>query len=126
MTCIGLGVDIVGVERFSRIVEKRGQRILDRLFTPSEQLHCDRKHTRFESYSARFAAKEALLKALGRGLRDGMTWRDVEVVNDDLGRPILNLTGRVRELADRNGVKSTNLSLSHSDGFAVAVVYLEK
>lgn len=70
MTCIGLGVDIVEVEKFSRIAEKWGQRLLDRLFTPAERHYCDRKQPRFESYTVRFAANEATLKVLPAGYPD--------------------------------------------------------
>ncbi len=125
MTCVGLGVDIVGVEEFSRIVEKRGQRLLDRLFTPAERDHCEGKQSRIESYTARFAAKEAYLKAIGQGLRGGMSWKEIEVINDELGKPKLNISGKAREIANRTGVNRLNLSLSHSDGFAIAVVFLE-
>ena len=125
MTCIGLGVDIVGVEKFSRIVEKRGARFLERLFTPAERKYCEQKVSRFEDYSARFAAKEAFLKALGQGLRRGLSWKDVEIINNRLGKPMLNVSGGAKEIADRCGAKSYHLSLSHTTECAMAVVILD-
>ena len=125
MACVGLGVDIVGVEKFSRVVRKRGQRLIERLFTPAERNHCERRFRRFEAYSARFAAKEAFLKALGQGLRGGIRWVDIEISNDPLGKPILRVSGKAKEVADRRGAKRCLLSLSHTTGCAVAVVVLE-
>jgi holo-[acyl-carrier protein] synthase len=125
MTCVGLGVDVVGVERFARIVEKRGSRFLERLFTPAERLYCEKRVTRIEAYSARFAAKEAFLKAIGQGLRSGLRWKDVEISNDRLGKPKLNISGKAKEIADKCGAKSYLLSLSHTTECATAVVILE-
>jgi holo-[acyl-carrier protein] synthase len=125
MACIGLGIDIVSVERFSRLMERRGTRLIERLFTPAERRYCSGRHLNAEAYSARFAAKEAFLKALGSGLRGGLGWKEIEVSNDDLGRPLLNVTGRAREFADSKGARTFNLSLSHAAGCAVAVVLLE-
>ncbi len=125
MACFGLGIDIVDVEKFSRILEKRGMRLLERVFTPEERRYCDQKTSRGQSYSARFAAKEAFLKALGEGLRGGLRWRDIEVTIDHLGKPGLNLSGRARELTESRGVRRSFLSMSHAADSALAVVLLE-
>lgn len=125
MGCVGLGVDLVGVERFARIAGRRGDRFLDRVFTPGERERCDGRSNRFESYAARFAAKEAFLKAIGRGLRGGIRWTDIDVTSGDLGRPGLALSGRALEFVEELGVRSMHVSLSHADGCAVAVVLLE-
>jgi holo-[acyl-carrier protein] synthase len=125
MGCVGLGVDLVGVERFARIAGRRGARFLDRVFTPGERGRCDGRANRYEAYAARFAAKEAFLKAVGRGLRGGIRWTDIDVTTDGTGRPGLVVSGRAREIADELGVSTMHVSLSHADGCAVAVVLLE-
>lgn len=125
MGCVGLGVDLVGVERFARIAGRRGARFLERVFTAGERDRCEGRVNRYEAYAARFAAKEAFLKAIGRGLRGGIRWTDIDVTTDDAGRPGLVVSGRGREITDELGVKAMRVSLSHADGFAVAVVLLE-
>ncbi len=114
---LGLGVDVVEVSRFAR----RDRRFLDRLFTPAERRYCEGRAARAAHYAARFAAKEAVLKALGTGLTDGMRWRDVEVVRAASGAVSVRLSGAVRRRAGRRRV---HLSLSHAGGIAVAAVVI--
>jgi holo-[acyl-carrier protein] synthase len=90
---IGLGNDIIDIRRIERTLERYGQRFVERLFTPIEQAKSDRRMNRAASYAKRFAAKEACSKALGTGLRQGVFWRDMGVVNKPSGQPTLELTG---------------------------------
>lgn len=122
---IGIGIDTVEVARFQRFLDDDNQRLLDRLFSPREQACCRQKKQASACYAARFAAKEAYLKALGIGLRDGITWTEIEVVNDNLGKPDLCLTGTALNLFEARGGSRTHLSLSHDGGHAVAMVILE-
>jgi holo-[acyl-carrier protein] synthase len=90
---IGLGSDITDVNRIARVIERHGERFLDRIFTQSERALADRRKNRVETYAKRFAAKEACSKALGTGIRAGVWWRDMGVVNLPSGRPTMKLTG---------------------------------
>ncbi len=121
----GIGNDIVEVSRVEGESARNGPEFLQEVFTPAEIEYCERRRRRYESYAARFAAKEAFLKALGTGGRDGITWQDIEIVRDGRGRPEVALRGRAKELADERGVTGVHVSLSHSRELAVAVVVLE-
>ena len=121
----GNGIDIVAISRFERFVVENNVPLLERLFTSHEREYCAVRKRSAQHYALRFAAKEAFLKALGTGLRDGISWHDVEVVNDSLGKPELRLSGRARELYDGHGLKRHFLSLSHDGDVAAASVILE-
>jgi holo-[acyl-carrier protein] synthase len=90
---LGIGSDITDVRRIAKVIERHGDRFLDRVFTATERARADRRRNRIETYAKRFAAKEACAKALGTGLRAGVWWRDMGVVNLPSGRPTLELTG---------------------------------
>jgi len=122
----GIGTDIVAIERFQRFVDENNTALLNRLFTEHERDYCSALKNGAASYAARFAAKEAFLKALGTGLRDGISWHDVEVVNDRLGKPELILTGKAMERFLAEGLCNAFLTLAHDSGTAVATVILEK
>jgi holo-[acyl-carrier protein] synthase len=117
-TRIRVGVDIVGVDRVTRLVTESGG-IEDRVFTPRELAYCEARRRREPHLAARFAGKEAVLKALGTGLGRRMRWTDVEILAGALGRPQVHLHGAVAEYANRNGVVDVDVSLSHSAGLAV-------
>lgn len=122
---LGTGVDIVAVERVARAVDRYGERFLRRVFTPAEIAYCTSAEAhRAARLAARFAAKEAVLKALGIGLR-GVRWTDAEVCRDELGRPSVRLTGRLAEIAAARGATRIHLSLSHTQEYAVAQVVIE-
>ncbi len=121
----GIGVDIVDTGRFERFVRENNQPLLDRLFTAGEIAYCSPRKQCATHYASRFAAKEAFLKALGTGLRDGLSWHDVEVVNDPLGKPSLRFTGKAAELYAQHNLAACHLSLSHDGSAAVAMVVLE-
>ena len=122
---VGTGVDITEVARIASAVERFGKRFLGRVFTPDEAGYCLSKPNAAERLAARFAAKEAGMKALGTGLRYGITWQDVEVVRHPGQRPVLRFSGKAAEFADRLGCKRTHLSLSHTKDQAIAYVILE-
>jgi holo-[acyl-carrier protein] synthase len=90
---IGIGSDLCDVRRIERVIERHGERFLSRIFTPTERAKAERRANRFETYAKRFAAKEACAKALGTGLRAGVFWRDMGVINLPSGRPTMKLTG---------------------------------
>jgi len=121
----GIGTDIAAIERFQRFVDTDSA-VLTRLFTESERTLCSARKGSASCYAARFAAKEAFLKALGTGLRDGISWQDMEITLNDLGKPELLISGRAREIFTKQGLKNTFLSLSHDGGNAIAMVVLEK
>jgi holo-[acyl-carrier protein] synthase len=122
----GIGVDIAAISRFERFVREENAPLFERLFTPAEREYCAVRRRSAQHYALRFAAKEAFLKALGTGLRDGLSWQDIEVVNDALGKPELRLAGRSRELFGARNLTSIHLSLSHDGDSAVAMVVLER
>jgi holo-[acyl-carrier protein] synthase len=118
-------VDLAEVERIRQAIERHGERFLGRVFTPGERAYVEGKKNRFERYAARFAAKEAAMKAIGTGWKRGVTWQDFEVVNDPSGRPTLRLSGKAAEIARDLGVHAASLSLSHTGSLAIAQVILE-
>jgi holo-[acyl-carrier protein] synthase len=122
---VGTGVDISEVDRIEAAVKRFGDRFLKRVFTPAEVRYCTGKPNAAERLAARFAAKEAGMKAIGTGLRHGVTWHDVEVVRLPGQRPVLQFHGKAAEFAVRLGCKRTHLSLSHTREQAIAHVILE-
>lgn len=122
---VGVGIDLVDASRFDRFIREGNRRIIDRLFTPAEQGYCDGKPTPAIHYAARFAAKEAFFKALGTGLRNGLSWQDPEILNDHLGHPAIRISGESARLSASRGVDRIHLSLSHEGTIAAAVVILE-
>ena len=122
---VGTGVDISEVDRIEAAVKRFGDRFLKRVFTPAEVRYCMGKPNTAERLAARFAAKEAGMKAIGTGLRHGVTWHDVEVLRLPGQRPVLEFHGKAAEFAVRLGCKRTHLSLSHTKEQAIAYVILE-
>lgn len=121
----GIGTDIAATERFQRFIDAGNSALMDRLFTQAERTLCGNRKDTASCLAARFAAKEAFLKALGTGLRDGISWQDMEVSNNPLGKPELTLSGKAAEQIQINGVNRVHLSLSHDNGSAIAMVVLE-
>lgn len=121
MRIIGHGIDLVETARIAALVEAHGEQFLARCFTPAERAYAESgKRRRIERYAVRFAAKEAVLKALGTGWRDGIGWRDVEVLRLPSGEPRVLLSGRCGEVADELGVTEWLTSLSHTQHYAMA------
>ncbi len=122
---VGIGTDLIEVARIRQSIETFGSRFLSRVYTEGERNYASSKANAAERFAARFAAKEAGMKAIGTGWRRGVTWRDFEVVNQPSGRPTLHLTGVALAIAERMAVKSVHLSITHTAEMAFAVVILE-
>jgi holo-[acyl-carrier protein] synthase len=122
---VGTGIDIAEVPRIRKSIERFGDRFLNRIYSAGEIRYCDSKANRAERYAARFAAKEAAMKALGTGWSRGVRWRDCEVVRMPGGRPSIVFHGRAGEIAAKLGVTNASLSLTHTADQAMAQVILE-
>jgi len=122
---VGTGVDIAEVPRIAASIRRFGDRFLRRIFTEGEIRYCESKANRVERYAARFAAKEAAMKAIGTGWNHGVTWRDCEVCRAPGGRPTITFHGKAAEFAAKLGAVHIALSLSHTEQFAIAQVILE-
>ena len=123
---VGTGIDIAEVPRIRDVIERHGERFLKRIFTEGEIQYCESKANRVERYAARFAAKEAGMKAIGTGWNHGVCWRDIEVARKPGGRPTLLLHGKAAEFAAKLGATNIALSLTHTAEQAFAQVILEK
>jgi holo-[acyl-carrier protein] synthase len=122
---VGTGIDIAEVPRIAESIARFGERFLHRVFTAGEIEYCDSKVNRAERYAARFAAKEAAMKALGTGWNHGVRWRDIEVKRQPGGRPTIAFHGKAAEFAAKLGTKNVALSLTHTVDQALAQVILE-
>lgn len=125
MAIVGVGVDIVDVARIRDMVERHGERFLRRVFGDDELAYCMRFSEPFPHLAARWAAKEAVAKALGTGFSQGVTWRSICVVHAPNGEPMVLLTGNAQKLAASLGVRKIWLSLSHTREYATAVAVME-
>ncbi|MBV9061960.1 MAG: holo-ACP synthase [Alphaproteobacteria bacterium] len=125
---IGLGSDLIDIRRIEQTIERHGERFLDRIFTPVEREKSDRRAQRAASYAKRFAAKEACSKALGTGLRRGVFWRDMGVVNLPGGRPSMELSGgalrRLHEVTPEGHVPVIDLTITDDYPLAQAIVII--
>lgn len=122
----GIGTDIIEVARMKKHLENN-EALLVKLYTAAEQQYCSKgKVTMYQCYAARFAAKEAFFKALGTGYRYGMAFHEIEVLNDELGKPYVNPHGKVKAFLEEKKIKHFHLSISHVKEMANAVVVLEK
>jgi holo-[acyl-carrier protein] synthase len=122
---VGTGVDLAEVPRIRAAIERHGRRFIERIYTPAEIAYVERKANRYERFAARFAAKEAGMKAIGTGWRRGVRWQDFEVANLPSGKPTLRLHGKAARFAEALGVKSIALSLTHTAELGMAHVILE-
>jgi holo-[acyl-carrier protein] synthase len=120
----GIGIDIVKIERMRKVVEKWGQRFLERVFTESEISYCYEKREPYLSLAVRFAAKEAMIKAMGSAAPVSLT--DIEVVNVETGRPFLKANGKLEDFLKKKLIRRAHLSLSHEHEYGIACVVLEK
>jgi holo-[acyl-carrier protein] synthase len=120
------GVDIVEIDRIKSSIDSLGQSFMNKVFTPGEIDYCEsKKSAKYQSYAARFAAKEAVSKAFGTGMGSRVSWRDVEVYNDEFGKPHIALWGKARDLFNELNAVGISLSLSHCKAYAVAYVVIE-
>jgi len=115
---LSVGIDLLAISRLQRVLERHDGRFLRRVYTPEEVAFC---RGRVNELAARFAAKEAVMKALGTGIR-GVAWREIEVLPDRRGKPLVYLFGRAKARADKIGLRGIDVSLTHEGGFAVAAV----
>jgi len=125
---VAIGVDLAEVGRIRDAIEREstGARFKSRVFTPGEQAYCERRRGKYESYAARFAAKEATMKALGRGWSREVAWTDIEVVRERGGRPTIHLHGPAAAYAAKLGIRRLHLALTHTAEMAMAQVVAEE
>ena len=122
---LGTGVDLAEVGRIRDAISRHGDRFVQRIYTSGEIAYVERKANRFERYAGRFAAKEAGMKAIGTGWKRGVRWQDFEVANLPSGRPTLRLHGKAARIAEKMGVKTISLSITHTAELGMAHVILE-
>lgn len=122
---VGMGTDLIEVERIRQTVDRYGDKFLRRVYTERESAYAMSKRNFAERLAGRFAVKEAGMKAIGTGWRRGVTWRDFEVINEPSGRPTLRVTGAAGRIAQGFGVRRISVSITHTAAMAMAVVILE-
>jgi holo-[acyl-carrier protein] synthase len=125
MAIVGTGVDIVECLRIAQMIERHGELFITRVYTDAEIEYCTARKAATQHYSGRWAAKEAVLKALGTGWRRGISWRDIEIRNDRKGAPTVNLRAGARDVMEKAGIRRLHVSISHCRSFAVAHVVAE-
>jgi holo-[acyl-carrier protein] synthase len=123
MPIFGIGIDLVSVQRIKAGLDKFPERFRSRIFTKNEIAFCETRQHKELSYAARFAAKEAFSKALGTGLRGKISWQDIEVVDNELSRPSLIISGKALKYL---GNRKVHVSLSHTEDYATALVVIEE
>ena len=122
---IGTGVDIIEVARIKRLLEKHSPRFEEKIFTADEILYCRSRAEPGIHFAARFAVKEAVMKCLGTGMDQGIAFREIEVVNEDTGRPAIRMHGKGKELFSRLKIESIHISISHEKNYAIAQAIAE-
>ncbi len=120
MNIAGIGTDIVECLRIAQMIERHGELFLTRVYTEREIQYCSSRKAATQHYAGRWAAKEAVLKAMGTGWAKGISWRDIEVRNDEGGRPSIMLDGAAREICEQRGVREMLISISHCRSHATA------
>lgn len=124
---INCGVDIIEINRIKETMEASGPAFVERVFTEAEKNYCEsKKAVKYKSYAARFAAKEAVAKALGTGIQEGISWTDIEVITNETGAPSIILSGMAKEKFKLSGGESISISLSHGDDHAIAFAVIER
>ncbi len=126
MAIAGHGVDVVDITRINELIEHHGDRFLHRCFTTGETDYCHEHRDAVIHFAGRFAAKEAIVKALGTGFRGRVSWTDIEILPDSKGKPILRLTGHTADLALQAGITAWHISISHTAQTAFASVIAER
>ena len=122
MKIVAHGIDLVDFPRIENLIDRHKERFLDRVFTQREQNDADAVKNRVEKLAGRFAAKEAVLKLLGTGWRGKIAWTDIEIINNPLGQPVVEITGEVKNIAEQSGIEQITLSITHTANFAIASV----
>lgn len=114
------GIDLVDFGRIEQMIERHGERFMERVFTKAEQEYANANKNRMEKLAGRFAAKEAILKLLGTGWRGKIAWTDIEIINNETGQPQVKISGQVKEIAQKLGVEDISISITHTANFAIA------
>jgi holo-[acyl-carrier protein] synthase len=117
---IAHGIDLVDFPRIEEMVKRHSGRFLERVFTAAERAYADANKNRMEKLAGRFAAKEAVLKLMGTGWRGKIAWTDIEIINNPAGQPEVSLSGEVKKIAGRLGIKHISVSITHTANFAIA------
>jgi holo-[acyl-carrier protein] synthase len=117
---IGIGTDITECLRIARMIERHGELFIDRVYTPEEIKYCQSRKQATQHFTGRWAAKEAILKAIGTGWRKGISWRDIEVRNDPGGKPVVAVRGGVKDVVEQLGVSEIHVTISHCRSHATA------
>lgn len=125
MAIYGIGVDIIEIDRIKETIERWQRRFIKRIFTPGEINYCTERSDPFRCFAVRFAAKEAVFKALGTGWSGELSWQDVEILNTRSGKPWVKLRNRADQLMNLHSLSRVSLSLSHSRDYAVAMAVIE-
>ena len=125
MAIVGTGIDIVEVLRIAQMIERHGELFITRVYTDSEIEYCTARKAATQHYAGRWAAKEAVLKALGTGWRRGISWRDIEIRNNRQGAPTVRLVAGARDVMEKAGIRKLHVSISHCRAFAVSHVIAE-
>ncbi|MCD4831778.1 MAG: holo-ACP synthase [Anaerohalosphaeraceae bacterium] len=120
MKIVAHGIDLVDCPRIEQMIARHGSHFLDRVFTAAEQEQAEKIKNKTERLAGRFAAKEAVLKMMGTGWRGKIAWTDIEIINNELGRPIVNLSGEVKKIAEKLGIEPISLSITHTANFVMA------
>jgi holo-[acyl-carrier protein] synthase len=120
LNVLGIGTDIVECLRIAQMIERHGELFINRVYTPQEIRYCQSRKQATQHFAGRWAAKEAILKALGTGWRRGISWRDIEVRNDQSGRPVVGLRGGARDIVEQRGIREMLVSISHCRSHATA------
>ena len=120
MNVLGIGTDIVECLRIAQMIERHGELFINRVYTPLEIRYCQSRKQATQHFAGRWAAKEAILKALGTGWRKGISWRDIEIRNDHSGRPVVGLRGGARDIVEQRGIREMLVSISHCRSHATA------
>ncbi len=120
MEIVAHGIDLVDCPRIEAMIERHGERFIQRIFTAAEQAYAKANKNEVEKLAGRFAAKEAILKLMGTGWRGKIAWTDIEIINNSLGQPEVTLDGEVKKIADKLGVKHISVSITHTANFAIA------
>ena len=120
MEIVAHGIDLVDCPRIEAMIERHGERFVQRIFTAAEQAYAESNKNKIEKLAGRFAAKEAILKLMGTGWRGKIAWTDIEIINNSSGQPEVTLDGEVKKIADKLGIKHISVSITHTANFAIA------
>jgi len=121
---IGIGTDIIEIERIKNSIKKNGDRFLSKIYTPNEIKYCLSKTNKYQHFAARFAAKEAVYKALATGWQELLSWQEIEIFNESTGMPRVTMCGKLKEFLSDD--KSLKISISHSKNYVVCVAIIYK